>query len=67
MVFVLKKKIGGISGICVTFKKIRRVITLLIKKDLNMKKDTISKIANFLITVLTAALSTFFMQSCMGA
>lgn len=31
-----------------------------------MKKDTISKIANFLITVLTAALSTFFIQSCKG-
>ena len=38
MVFVLKKKIGGISGICVTFKKIRRVITLLIKKGLEHEK-----------------------------
>ena len=30
-----------------------------------MKKETLSKIVNFIVTVLTAALSTFFMQSCM--
>lgn len=30
-----------------------------------MKKETINKIVNFIVTVLTAALSTFFMQSCM--
>ena len=29
-----------------------------------MKKETLSKIVNFIVTVLTAALSTFFMQSC---
>ena len=29
-----------------------------------MKKETINKIVNFVVTVLTAALSTFFMQSC---
>ncbi len=29
-----------------------------------MKKETINKIVNFIVTVLTAALSTFFMQSC---
>ena len=29
-----------------------------------MKKDTLNKIVNFVITVLTAALSTFFMTSC---
>lgn len=32
-----------------------------------MKKDTLNKIVNFVITVLTAALSTFFMTSCMKA
>jgi hypothetical protein len=31
-----------------------------------MKKETLNKIVNFVITVLTAALSTFFMQSCMA-
>ena len=31
-----------------------------------MKKETINKIVNFIVTVLTAALSTFFMQSCMN-
>ena len=30
-----------------------------------MKKETINNIVNFIVTVLTAALSTFFMQSCM--
>ena len=29
-----------------------------------MKKETLSKIVNFIVTVLTATLSTFFMQSC---
>lgn len=29
-----------------------------------MKKETLSKIVNFIVTVLTAALSTFFIQSC---
>ena len=29
-----------------------------------MKKETLNKVVNFIITVLTAALSTFFMQSC---
>ncbi len=29
-----------------------------------MKKGTLNKIVNFAITVLTAALSTFFMTSC---
>jgi len=29
-----------------------------------MKKESINKIVNFIVTVLTAALSTFFMQSC---
>ena len=29
-----------------------------------MKKETLSNIVNFIVTVLTAALSTFFMQSC---
>ena len=29
-----------------------------------MKKETINKIVNFIVTVLTAALSTFFMHSC---
>ena len=29
-----------------------------------MKKETLSKIVNFIVTVLTAALSTLFMQSC---
>ncbi len=30
-----------------------------------MKKETLNKIINFVITVLTAALSTFLVQSCM--
>ena len=29
-----------------------------------MKRETIKKIINFVVTVLTAAVSTFFMQSC---
>ena len=29
-----------------------------------MKKETITKVINFVITVLTAVLSTFCMQSC---
>ena len=44
-----------------------RLITsasLLSKTKSNMKKETINKIVNFIVTVLTAALSTFFMQSC---
>jgi len=30
----------------------------------NMKKENIKKIVNFIITVLTAALSSFCVQSC---
>ncbi len=29
-----------------------------------MKRETISKIANFILTVITAFVSTFLMQSC---
>ena len=29
-----------------------------------MKRETISKIANFVLTVITAFVSTFLMQSC---
>jgi len=44
-----------------------RLITsasLFSKTKSNMKKESINKIVNFIVTVLTAALSTFFMQSC---
>ena len=30
-----------------------------------MKRQTINKIANFVLTVITAIVSTFFVQSCM--
>ena len=29
-----------------------------------MKRETINKIANFILTVITAFVSTFLMQSC---
>ena len=29
-----------------------------------MKRTTINKIANFVLTVITAVVSTFFVQSC---
>ena len=31
-----------------------------------MKRETINKIANFILTVITAFVSTFLMQSCMN-
>ena len=31
-----------------------------------MKKETINKVANFVLTVITAFVSTFLMQSCMS-
>ncbi len=31
-----------------------------------MKKETIKKVINFIITILTAALSSFCVQSCKG-
>lgn len=30
-----------------------------------MKRETLNKIANFILTVVTAFVSTFLMQSCM--
>ena len=30
-----------------------------------MKRETINKIANFILTVITAFVSTFLMQSCL--
>ena len=30
-----------------------------------MKRETLNKIANFVLTVITAFVSTFLMQSCM--
>ena len=30
-----------------------------------MKRETINKIVNFILTVITAFVSTFLMQSCM--
>ena len=35
------------------------------KKVINMKRETINKVANFILTVITAFVSTFLMQSCM--
>ena len=31
-----------------------------------MKLETINKVANFILTVITAFVSTFLMQSCMN-
>lgn len=31
-----------------------------------MKRETLNKIVNFIITVLTAAVSTFFMTGCVA-
>ena len=31
-----------------------------------MKKETINKVANFILTVITAFVSTFLMQSCLS-
>ena len=39
--------------------------TSIIKKVINMKRETINKVANFILTVITAFVSTFLMQSCM--
>jgi len=36
------------------------------KKFNFMKRETINKIANFVLTVITAFVSTFLMQSCMS-
>ena len=32
-----------------------------------MKRETIKKVANFIVTVITAFVSTFLMQSCIHA
>ena len=33
---------------------------------MKLQRETINKVANFILTVITAFVSTFFMQSCLN-
>ena len=51
-------KIGG------NLNQIARTIHLLTLNQMKMKRETLKKILNFVITVLTAVASAFCVQSC---
>ncbi len=50
-------------------EKIAKIVSLIIKYLLKLfkfkvKKETLERITHFTVTVVTAFVSTFFMQSC---
>ena len=56
---------SGIAERCETFKQQRLISKQLIIMKLFKKNVPAEKIGNFILTVITAFVSTFLMQSCM--
>ena len=59
--FPSEKNICEISEICVTLKLIKRNYNIIMKF---FRIPNAEKLGNFILTVITAFVSTFLMQSC---